>query len=404
MKAFKTGLVVAVVGVLAVPLAADLAPTRAVQATVEIPEAELLDVGIQIFKPGLPPKPTVELEEKGIFEDVRKAESRYIPVRLMETLQATGQWGAVRVVPTGVESLEVALRGTILSSNGKELSLEIRAWDASGRTWLKKKYTDEADPQAYGEGEDIGREPFQNLYNHIANDLLKARRKIDRDELVGLRELARLRFAADLAPDAFGDHLAENRKGRLRTVRLPAAEDPMLARIVEIRQRDYLFIDTLSEHYVQFQASMSEPYDYWRRYSYEEQLALEKLRRSARTRKILGALSILGGVLISDNSRAGRAAGQAGVVGGMAAIQSGIYKSQEARLHVEALRELAGSFDAEVAPLLIDVEGQTLRLRGSAETQYLTWRQLLRDLFVNETGMRVDPDSGELIGLPEVED
>lgn len=405
MRCCRIWLVGAAIGLSAASFAAALAPIQAIQATVEIPESELLDVGIQILDPGLPPyKPVMELEEKGIFEDVRQAESRYIPVRLMETLQATGQWGAVRVVPADIDSLEVTLAGTILSSNGKELSLEIQAWDASGRAWMKKKYTDEADPRAYGEEEDVAHEPFQNLYNHIANDLLTARNKIHRDPLLGLRQLSQLKFAADLAPEAFGDYLEVGKKGRLQPRRLPSADDPMLVRIAQIRARDDLFIDTLSDHYAQFLARMSEPYEQWRRFSYEEQLALEKLRRQARTRKILGALSIFGGVVLTDNSRAGRAAREAGIAGGIAVIQSGIHKGQEARFHVEALRELAGSFDAEVAPLLVDIEGQTLRLQGSAETQYLTWRRLLRDLFVNETGRVVDPDSGGLIGLPEVED
>ena len=59
---------------------------------------------------------------------------------------------------------------------------------------------------------------------------------------------------------------------------------------------------------------------------------------------------------------------------------------------VEALKELAAPFDAEVAPMLVEVEGQTLRLEGSAETQYAEWRRLLNKIFAAETGLSVDPD------------
>ena len=35
----------------------------------------------------------------GIYPDVRKAESRYMPVLLRDTIESTGQWGQVRVLP-----------------------------------------------------------------------------------------------------------------------------------------------------------------------------------------------------------------------------------------------------------------------------------------------------------------
>jgi hypothetical protein len=62
-------------------------------------------------------------------------------------------------------------------------------------------------------------------------------------------------------------------------------------------------------------------------------------------------------------------------------------------MHAEALRELAASLDSDVAPLLVDVEGEVMRLTGSVETQYATWRQLLREIFASETGLPVDPNT-----------
>ncbi len=68
-------------------------------------------------------------------------------------------------------------------------------------------------------------------------------------------------------------------------------------------------------------------------------------------------------------------------------------KTEESRMHLESLRELAASLDADVAPLLIDVEGDVMRLTGSVETQYETWRSLLRRIFATETGLPLDPNS-----------
>ena len=81
------------------------------------------------------------------------------------------------------------------------------------------------------------------------------------------------------------------------------------------------------------------------------------------------------------------------MIGGIAAIQKGFSNSEEAKMHVEALRELGNSFDSEVAPLLVDVQGEIVRLTGSVEDQYAKWRNLLRDVFVSETGLPLDPNS-----------
>lgn len=376
---------------------AAVAPEAAIVAQSEIPEDRLLDVGIQVLDPGIPAAERAALEDEGIFEEIRKSEARFVPVRLMETLQATGQWGAVRVVPAGVDSVDLVVSGKILESTGLELALEIAAVDATGHRWLEKKYKQKADPLAYEAGDEaLGREPFQNLYNRIANDLLAAREKRDDPELRQIREVARLRFAAELVPDAFDGYLGRDRRGRTVVERLPAEDDAMMARVAEVRDRDYLFIDTLNEHYAGFSARMAGPYDDWRQYTYEEETKLRKLKRQARLQKILGAVAVVGGILANDGSREGRVISEAGVVGGVIAIRSGIFKTQEAKLHRETLRELAASFDAEITPVLVEVEGQTLRLQGSVETQYARWRELLREIFVTETGLPVDPDTGGL--------
>lgn len=374
--------------------------TEAIQAQQEIPEAQLLDVGIEILDPGLGAAQAEALEEEGVFRDLRKAEARYLPTRLMETLQATGQWGAVRVTPRGPGIVDLEVKGKIVESTGKDLVLEVRAIDSRGRLWLAKTYRGEADPRAYEEPDDSATpppgEPFQDLYNRIANDLLAARTKLDGEELAALRTVSGLRFAAELAPAAYADYLGVDKRGRRRIERLPAEDDPMIARIAAIRDRDHLFIDTLNEHYASFQAQMAAPYDHWRKYSYEEELAREALQRQARARKIIGALAIIGAVFAPGNSQAASNAREVAVLGGVIAIQSGIAKAAEAKIHVEAVRELAASFDAEVAPLVVEVEGQTLRLAGSAETQYATWKKLLREIFATETGLPRDPDDGSV--------
>ncbi len=376
--------------------ALDDKPVELVQARSEVPEELLLDIGIQLFDPGLPDDEYERymLEEKGIFSDVRNAEARYLPMRLKQTLEMSGYWGAVRIVPVS-HVIDLRIGGTIYKSNGKDLEIDLIAVDARGKKWLDKRYKGEANPIVYKETE-TDREPFQSLYNKIANDLLKVAKKLDAEDVQEVRRVAELRFAKYLAPIAFGDYL-EVKKSKYKIEKLPSYEDPMMLRLADIRERDFMFVDTLNEYYADFHAQIDPAYDSWRSYAYEEQLAYDKLTKQGRLEKILGAAAIVGGVVAATRGgRAGQGVGQVGIMGGMAVLQNGFQKSEEAKMHREALRELAASFDSEVAPILIDVDGEVLRLTGSVGTQYDTWRQILRQIFAAETGLPLDPNAAPI--------
>ncbi len=370
--------------------ALDEEPVEAIQALEEVPQDWLLDVGVHVFDSGIPEDETMKLafEEKGIFEEIRKSEARWIPMNVKRTLESTGYWGAVRMVPSAT-SVDLVVTGAIVSSTGKKLEIDVMVFDATGRSWLSKRYKQEADPLGYEE--DSAKEPFQNLYNRFANDLLKARNDLDFEDFAGIRKVSEMKFASDLAPVAFQDYLAVQ-KGRYALARLPAEGDPMMARLSEIRERDHMFIDTLNEYYADLYAKMEVPYRGWRSNSYEEQVALDELNRAATWRKVLGAIAIGAGIYASGKGREWSNVGEVAVMGGMVAVMDGFDKSAQTKMHREALKELAGSFDSEVQELLFDVEGEVLRLKGSVDTQYASWRQLLRDLFAAETGIAVDPN------------
>ncbi|HED18500.1 MAG TPA: hypothetical protein ENI74_03245, partial [Gammaproteobacteria bacterium] len=139
----------------------------------EISESQLLDVWIELFDPGELQKD--EDESKGLSMDIRKAEARYLPVLLHNTMEKTGYWGAVRVVPRDTEGGEVLVQGVILASDGERLELKITALDASGREWFSNTYAAEVSLQAYQDAEASGKEVFQPLFNAIANDLAASR-------------------------------------------------------------------------------------------------------------------------------------------------------------------------------------------------------------------------------------
>lgn len=356
----------------------------AIQAETEVAEVALLDVGILLFDPGVPEDQ--EEADGFVFPDVRRAEARFMPYHLKKTLEGTGHWGSVWVLPERSNAVDLIVFGRVEHSDGLEVKLRIGAWDATGREWLNKPYKSRVPEKAYSKYRDLTQDPYQNIYNDIVNDLLAAREKLSEKKLGAIRQVAELRFAADLVPSAFGSHLEED-DGEYSIRRLPAEDDPMLARMRAVREREYTFVDTLNEYYASLYYEMSPPYEDWRKMSREETISYRELKRSARMRQLLGLAAILGAVAYEAGGGGNSAITNTAILGGIEGIRSGFGKSTEAKLHGESLKELGSSFEAETEPLLIEVEGQTRRLTGTAEEKYQEWRRLLREIFASETGL-----------------
>jgi len=362
-----------------------------VQASSEIPPEQLLDVGVRLFDENVP-EDEKELEKRHIFPEVRKAEARYIPMQIRNTLEVTGHWGQVRVMPSDAEALDVYVSGVILESTGQQLRVDVTVADATGRTWFRKTYEQIADTRSYKDTTGPRRDPFQNLYSNLANDMLAYRQQLSGDQLEQVRRVSKLKFASELAPYAFTGYLnKDKKKGLYQVTRLPAEDDPLMVRMERIRERDYALLDTINEHYSLFADNMAEPYTNWRRYSYDELEAKDDAARSALTRKLLGAAAIVGGLMIGNEtgSYAGRAAATGAIFGGAYAVKSGFDKGAEVKMHSDSIKQLGESFQAEVQPMVVEVEGRTLQLRGTAEEQFQEWRQLLKELYENETGLPV---------------
>jgi len=364
-------------------------------ASAAVPEGQLLDVGISIFNPG------IEDYEEGeqTYPEVRKAESRFMPFLLAEAMQESGAWGAVRVVPNPEQINDLVVTGKILHSDGERLELHIRAVDSRGEIWLDKDYTGEASRYAYEVTKRNQYDPFQAVYNTIANDLLQRQEKVKAQDRERIRLVTELRFARSFSPEAFDGYIEEDKKGRFTLLRLPAKDDPMLQRVAAIRERDQMFIDTLQEYYRSFGEQMHDPYEEWRKQSYEEAVALQELQSESTRQMIAGGLALIAGIAMatSGDSATTRTAGQVAVLGGGYMLKGGLDKRNEAQIHVQALEELGQSLEAEITPQVIELEDRTVTLHGNVEDQYAQWRELLADIYRAETGALQTPadDSAE---------
>lgn len=357
---------------------------------VAVPEAQLLDVAIVVFDPGIEDYEPDD-DEVMVYPEVRQAEARFMPMVLSDAMQDSGAWGAVRVVPNDTQISDLMVRGKILHSDGEELQLAITATDSRGRVWLEKTYTGNASQYAYDATTRNPYDPFQTVYNTIANDLLQALEKLEPQQRSDVRLVSELLFARSFSPDAFDGYLDQNRKGEYAVKRLPAENDPMLARVREIRERDRVYVDTLQNYYVNFDAQMEPPYQEWRKSTYYAVLEMKELQAQATRNLILGGVAVLAGIALPSecdgNSRSKcRSAGNVAIGAGGIAILSGLNKRKEAQIHVSELEELGASLQAEVTPQVIELDDQTVTLSGNVDEQYNQWRAVLADIYRAEIG------------------
>ncbi len=362
----------------------------------ELPEEQLLNVSIKVFDPGkLPEDPD---EAAGLSPEIRAAEARFVPIHLKYTLQRTGYWGMVRVVPDDDVGTDLLVSGSIIYSDGESLVLSVRAVDSTNRVWLDKTYAETADLSEFDKGDPGRTDIFQDLFYTIANDLALARARLSPAEIAEIRNVAEIRYAASMAPEAFNRYLQPLPGGRLGVSGMPPPGDPMLARVQTVRTRDDMLLDTINGYYDAYYQDLWEPYTNWRRFRTEELLTMRKLEKQALTRQVLGIASIVGAIALGasadyDTRVRTETLRDVMVMGGAAAIYSGVQKREESRINQEVIEELGQSFRSEAEPLVVEVEGETLRLTGSAEQQYARWRKILRRIYARETG--VVPEAGD---------
>ena len=247
---------------------------KLLQPKAEVAESDLLEVRISTFDPG-------EISEEDVTaklasKKIRKAEGYFIASKLRDTMQRSGHWGPVRVVPQDPNGGEVSVKGEILESDGELLKVRVDVGDATGASWYSKEYSGVVNQKMYEQSRRQGADVFQFLYNQIANDIAVHRNTLAKSRVARVRQVAELKFAADFAPEIYGSYLKKSEtgdagqkndvlaslfsaikspkrndadQGTYKVVRLPAEGDPSHERIQRIRARENLLIETLDQQY-----------------------------------------------------------------------------------------------------------------------------------------------------------
>ncbi|MGI9323238.1 MAG: hypothetical protein ACR2PJ_06630, partial [Pseudomonadales bacterium] len=245
-------------------------------------------------------------------------------------------------------------------SDGLQLGLSVLVQDATNRVWLERNYYAQGTKRDYDDEPSHLVDPFQNLYNKIANDMVEVLSGFDQPSRARILDTAMLRYALDLAPATFTGYLSLGDDGLVDVVGLPARGDPIYTRVQRLRESEYLFAESVDAYYESLFHQLGQTYAWWRHYSYELIMGNRELKDKDQTR---------------------------GASRGTWYAMDRIYHSyRESKMNEDALRELTASFDRETEPLVTEIAGKVVQLEGTAEFQYEEWRRILRDIYQEDVG------------------
>ena len=345
-----------------------------------------LDVVVPLFDPNIPSDPD-DYEKEGIWPELRRTEAIRFAVSLSDEIKATNAFNSVRVTPDVAVSGDLFVSGKILESNGEDIRIEVQVHDISGKRWMKRTYKHRVKEYHWQSSRTSATDPYNPVFKKAAADILKLLKKKSSEDLAEIRATSQLQFAATLSPDAFAQHL-EVKNNRLKLVSLPAVNDPLLVRTNGMRVQDAIFMDDMQKHYTGFVHTTNASYINWQQHSMESAKAQREAEGRANAQAIGGFLLLLGAAAIADNNRddTGAAlAATAAAVGGISMLQNSFAANSESKYHHDILVEHGESFNREVEPKVILVEGQKFEIRGSVVTQYQKWRETLKLLHEHES-------------------
>ena len=309
-------------------------------------EPTTLSVSITVFDPGVPADLSSH-RDLGVFPRIREIEAMFLPFVLRETLVAARQWGAVRVIPQADPAAELLVAGTILRSDGENLEIGIRAVDASGRVWLDRAFAGSV-PQT------------ERLYDDIEIALRQARDQLDSKALGNIVDVSLLRYAVQLAPDAFADYLRQEADGTFTILRLPATNDPMFERIERIRSTEYVITDTIDAKFRDLHGEIDAVYNYWRDY-----------RRKVREYQAQDAQRLQDTQYTEPR-------------GSYEWMQNQYDNYKYSRITAQEQDRLAVAFDNEVGPKVAAMETRVAELQQWIDLKFADWQRRIAELIEAE--------------------
>jgi len=357
-----------------------------VNQKVKSEESVGLSVLLPIMDPNIP-EDSDEYERKGIWPELRRAEANKFTVELRDSLDSTKAFESVRVSPDKSATGHLYVEGKIIESNGEEVRIAVSVTDITGKRLLKKTYRHRVKEYELENPRSAGDDLYTPVFNQAAEDVAKLARKIKSNRRETLIAIEEIRFAEAFSPEYFSNYIRTSKSGKTKLIASPSDDDPMLKRVRSLRIRDQMFIDNMQSDYERFGFQMDKDYLDWQKQAFVETKAAREARSAATAKILLGMLAVAGGAAMAANSSPygnGVYGGAAVAAVGAAAIVSGVQSSKDAESHRKSLSELGRSLNIQLAPRVMELEGKTIELKGTASEQYKAWRAFLIGFYEKE--------------------
>ena len=358
---------------------------------------EPFDLAITLFDPGISDQDSYG--EDGVWPELRRSESMCMAVQLRDILAKSQRYGAVRVTPDSFSSADVYITAKIKKSNGEDVVLQVQVYDSTGKRWISKTYSHRVkliafnNPRNKDSNGKLKIDPYKEIYLKISSDINKyLSRNIKPKRADIINTVTEIRFAQNYSPAAFSDILSK-RNNIYKLNGKPDQDDPMMKRIQGIKYRDQMFIDNMQTHYDGFASNMTSSYKVWQEQSFSEAKAAREAASAAFWQGVAGAVVLAATVAAAGDCDSSACAENTAIIGGAVGgsiIAESFQSSKEAKVHRDALNEIASSLDGTLSPSVIEMEDRTVTLTGTIKEQSQQWRSVLKEIFEAET-KQVDP-------------
>ncbi len=356
--------------------------------------AIFLDVAIPVFDPGIPVDSRGNIDDKKVADEdiwpqVRRLEANRFAIDTKKALAATKAFGAINVTPDASASADVYVLGKINYSDTETVKISVRVMDATNDIWGEKSFEHRVGEAFYRDALRKDQNPYAPIFNDIAAYVYDLLIKKSDTEKKAIKQVSDLRYAAMYSPEAFSPYLVSKRKSftsRQTVFQLtgaPSPQDPMLQRVSLLQNKDEQFVDQLQDSYEAFYAETHEAYLKYQRETLPIAADIRKKKAERAAQQLVAAGGAVLGIMLAKNSNS--AAGEVGAIAAGAAAVYSLSKAIETNRQVSAQRdvlsEMGQNLDIKVTPQVVELNDQTIELKGTASEQYTQLRQRLLEIY-----------------------
>lgn len=377
------------------------ATTPTISSTLTIAELRILandlsasvDVNISEFDPGITGDSDT-YAQRGIWPEIRRVESRKFASDLKQTLKEIGRFENVYVTPSAEYLSDISISGAIEKSSGEDLHLKVTVKDSFNKVILDKVYKHRVKQYFFTNLRNKGKDPYDPIMKSIAADLIL---KLNNLDLAKIKQMTEVRYAHQLNEAKFNEALIirkNKRKGDSYSLGLiPAENDPLFIASKNTRTKDLSFRQDIQTHYEAFYTDVSDDYKVYQEAAFTYAKKKREAEERAAGQALAGILLAAAAVYAASESdpysygAADTTAILAGV-GSVALFSEYAKSSSEGEAALASLSQNAQSLESQVAPTVIEFEGETLKFEGSISEQFTQWQDYLNDYYISQSKLK----------------